>query len=300
MNGMLNLLFISVLMNAFELVAMEPKRNSPATADAASLGKSRRGRVITKAVERSNPITIVNSRPRRVVNVIGLSKPSKLENHKKLVLAIQSGEIGQVLELLHNKVDVNYCDDQNNTPLLCAIFMSHQEDDTLRMISYVIVQKLLENRAEVNPRCNNPMQVAQLMGNKDIIRLLLLYGANVHECKHTIKIGIDEKDQLHNYMGSVRTLRQNWQCECGICTYWLQDEHDEDRSLRSKRILKKRDFGLTPEEVAEVYQKQDEEKRKRMLAKFAQEKPVVIRDQKGYYRDMNEPPEKFDLLMRNF
>lgn len=280
MNGMMSLLFFTVLMNASGVVAMEPKRRSPTT-QVARARQSRGTRVVAKAVEHSNPIPIKNSKPRWAVGVIGLNKPTKLENHRKLICAIKSGELGEVLELLYNKVDVNYCDDENNTPLLCAIFMSHQEDDMQRRINFLIVQKLLEHKAHVNPRHNNPMQVAHLMGNKDIIRLLLSYGARAHVHK-----------------GEERTVRGNWQCECDACIYGLQEEHMEDPHVRFDGFLRA-DLGWTPEEVAEYDRKQEEEKRKRILAKYARNQSFMLLDQRGYYYDPKNLTQTFDLLMKH-
>jgi hypothetical protein len=267
MNGMQSLFFISVLMNASEVATMESKRNSPKTAKAASSRKSRGARAIVQVVDRSKPTQ------------------QEFKRWKALIQAIKDCDLDVVSELLDKKKDlryINYWDIEFNTPLLCAIFMSNQGDDKQKKSNYKIVQKLLENKADVNPWYNSPMQVAQLMENHNIIRLLSKYNGRIHVSK-----------------GEERTTNnQAWQCECDACTYKLQDEHKKDQSLQSEGILKA-DFGSTPEEAAEYDRKKEEEKQKRILAKRAQNQSIMIRDQRGYYREIDDPTQAFDSLMKH-
>lgn len=94
------------------------------------------------------------------------------ELEKKLIKAAKNGNIGIVLTLLKNSVNINYVDKNSYTALMLASKNNHFE----------IVKILLSYRAKVNYKNkfdNTALMMASQQKNYEIMKLLIKKGANV-------------------------------------------------------------------------------------------------------------------------
>lgn len=289
-------------MNASGVAAMEPQK-SPKGSKKSDAPQSRGDRMVAAVTRSSKPVLTKSPSQRWEVGEIGLIKPNplaykkkseaekKLEQNQKLIKAIKLNDLSEVLQLLFHEADVNFCDAEFNTPLLCAIFSSLQEDQLAKDTNYLIVHKLLEYKADVNPYWNNPLQAAQLMGNSHIKQLLIKYGAKKHQ-----------------HIGNIPQL-----CECVECFYRLKEEQKKDQKnirffgfLRTDLGIDSEDFEVIKAkherkeaELALLALKEEEERKKKMVARVPR-KPPIIMYQNGIYSDPNNPPGRLDALMDKF
>ena len=152
-----------------------------------------------------------------------------LENSKQLIEAIKWGDLERFHSLLSQNVDLNYCDEEGNTPLLTAIFMNN----------YPIVKRLLEKGADVGPSANNnPICLAGLMENKKIIALLEEYIRK-------------KENRVQNKSGPCR-IKISRECPCADCQV-LRRESKLDKAVISKADWDKdkRVLAQTPAQVLE-------------------------------------------------
>lgn len=133
---------------------------------------------------------------------VNVNHVDESRDYSLLMMAAQNRHVKIVRLLLKNGADVNYTGKDNWTALHCAIdggMSSHDRDatgfDDIRdnPNTIIIVEELLKHRAKVNKTINGscfygkygdsvdnatPLMMACLTNQKDVIKLLLAYGAD--------------------------------------------------------------------------------------------------------------------------
>ena len=119
----------------------------------------------------------------------------------ELIEAGRTNDLYKAVDLIFDGVDVNYLDNNNQSPLNAASAHGHA----------YLVKMLISNGADVNNKTTNfgvsPLYAASLYGHADVVKILLSKGATID--KETIEVANNPEIVDILKKSPVMTLKKN-------------------------------------------------------------------------------------------
>ena len=119
----------------------------------------------------------------------------------ELIEAGRTNDLYKAVDLIFDGVDVNYLDNNNQSPLNAASAYGHA----------YLVKMLISNGADVNNKTTNfgvsPLYAASLYGHADVVKILLSKGATID--KETIEVANNPEIVDILKKSPVMTLKKN-------------------------------------------------------------------------------------------